>query len=57
MARAGQRLGEAASQGWPVDARTRLDLGAWLAKLSSLHGVDLGAGAPLEVIRELTVVL
>lgn len=57
MARAAQRLGEAASQGLPVDARTERDLGAWLTRLSALHGVSLGAGEPLAVIRELTVVV
>jgi hypothetical protein len=57
MARAAQRLGEAASQGPPVDARTQLDLAAWLARLSALHGVTLGAGEPLAVIRELTMVV
>jgi hypothetical protein len=57
IARAVQRLGEAASQGPPVDVRTQLDLAAWLARLSALHGLTLGAFEPLTVVRELTMVV
>jgi hypothetical protein len=57
LARAAQRLGEAAGQSPPVDARIQLDLAAWLTRLSGLHGVTLRAGEPLAVIRELTYVV
>ena len=57
LVRAALRLGEAAAQGPPVDARTLLDLTAWLARLSSLHGVPLAPEGLPGTIREITVVL
>ena len=57
LARAAQRLGEAASQGRPVDARTQLDLFGMANQVANPHGVPLRAGEPLPVIRELTYVV
>ena len=34
-----------------------MDLAAWLAKLSALHGLIFGAVEPLTLVRELTMVV